>query len=534
MVADPMTALTNSVPHAINRLRITTDLLKAITLEFRRSGWQRFGLSPDCLRRRATDQFGTACQQTGGCRMFFRAFVLVWLLVSGQAMADRPPNIVLLIGDDHGYPYFGFMGDENVSTPTMDALAEGGVTITNAHVPTPYCRPSLRAMVTGLHPVEYQLRLNEIVERRRHDDKGFESLDATQQFAWTVAEKAAGMRGFNTLPKLLREKGYVSWQGGKWWERTYENGHFDEGMTTGWSEEDIDDDDFFHELMGADGNDLVRKTMEPLFDFIDRNEEGPMFIWFGPSLPHTPFDAPYTYRKYYEDQDISTSAKMYYANISWWDDGVSQLMDYIEGKGILEDTLFIYLSDNGWEQDPGVEYWEPGVTYFNDSEFATGGFRGKGALHDLSLRTPLIFYWKDHLSPAFDQTTLASSIDIAPTILDLVGIEVPEEMTGISLRPLLEGSAVFDGRSELIAYSDNRRNETPMGAPAEGYAVRTHRWHFYWYTDTGEMRLYDVSIDPRGDADLSTSHPDVVMQFKESIAAWKQRVGMTERIEIYE
>ena len=460
--------------------------------------------------------------------------LMALLLLSTPALAERPPNIVLLIGDDHGYPYFGFMGDDNVVTPTMDALAAGGVTFTHAHVPTPYCRPSLRTMITGLHPVDYQSRLNRHIEQRKKEDRRFASLNDAQKQAWLIAEKAAGMRQFETLPRLLKRKGYISWQGGKWWERTFVNGHFDEGMTKGWSEEDIDDADFFLDLMGAEGNELVRKTMAPLYDFIDRNEDEPMFIWFGPSLPHTPLDAPYSYRKFYEDKKLSESAKLYYANVTWWDDGVSRLMDYIEAKGLLEDTLFIYVNDNGWEQDANVEYWAPGVTYASNSEFANGGKRGKGALYDLSLRTPLMFYWKGKLAPSFNESHLVSSMDIVPTVLDIVGMDAPDELRGMSLKPLLEGTGVGQPRTELVAYSDNRRSDRPMGSPAEGYAVRTLRWHYFWYADSGEMRLYDVSVDPRGDVDLSARRPDLVARFKRSIADWKESVGVTGRISIHE
>ena len=77
-----------------------------------------------------------------------------------QKEEQRPPNIVLLLGDDHGYPYFGFMGDTNVHTPTMDQIAAGGYTTTQGMVTTPYCRPSLRSIITGMHSVDYQLHVN--------------------------------------------------------------------------------------------------------------------------------------------------------------------------------------------------------------------------------------------------------------------------------------------------------------------------------------------------------------------------------------
>ncbi|MEM9532191.1 MAG: sulfatase-like hydrolase/transferase [Pseudomonadota bacterium] len=107
--------------------------------------------------------------------MFRLIFLTFFLLLASQAQADRPPNIVLLIGDDHGYPYFGFAGDEVVETPAMDTLARGGVVFSQGQVTVPYCRPSLRTMITGLHPVQYQLALNERIEQRKKKTRNTQS-----------------------------------------------------------------------------------------------------------------------------------------------------------------------------------------------------------------------------------------------------------------------------------------------------------------------------------------------------------------------
>lgn len=467
-----------------------------------------------------------------------RSIIAVTLMCIGLiAQAEDPPNIVLLIGDDHGYPYFGFMGDDNVVTPTMDALAEGGVTFTQGHVPIPYCRPSLRTMITGLYPAQYQLKLNAHVEKQLANDENYASMDERDKAMWMSVVKANGMSTFDTLPRLLKEKGYVSWQGGKWWENSYKTAGFDEGMSPGWDMALFGTDAFFHEMMGAEGNELVRETMDPLYDFIDRQKDGPMFIWFGPMLPHTPLDAPYTYSKFYEHKALSMSAKKYYSNITWWDDGVSQLMDYLEAAGELDDTLFIYLSDNGWEQDPDDEYWQPGYVYGSgSSEWQTGGYGGKGSMYDLGLRTPIIFYWKNELDATMNEQSLVSSADLVPTILDVVGLDVPDGLPGRSLKPLLTGESAYEERTELIGYTDNQRVATdPMGKRSEGWAVRTHRWHFWYYPVEGVMRLYDVVNDPRGTRDLSGQYPDLVDQFKLSISAYKREFGMPEgTLNVYE
>ncbi|MEM8684340.1 MAG: sulfatase-like hydrolase/transferase [Pseudomonadota bacterium] len=458
-------------------------------------------------------------------------------LLSAAASADQPPNIVLLIGDDHGYPYFGFMGDEHVTTPTMDALAEGGVTFTQGQVPIPYCRPSLRTMITGLYPAQYQLKLNAYVDEQLAGDADYAAMTERDRAMWMSVLKANGMSQFDTLPRMLKERGYVSWQGGKWWENSYKTAGFDEGMSSGWDMSLFGSDDFFHEMMGAEGNELVRETLQPLYDFIDRRKDEPMFIWFGPMLPHTPLDAPYTYAKFYEHKNLSVSAKKYYSNISCWDDGVSQLMDYLEAAGELDETLFIYLTDNGWEQDAKVEYWQPGFEFGSgSSEWQTGGYGGKGSMNDLGLRTPIIFYWKDGLEPRFNEHSLVSSADLVPTILDLVGLDAPDELPGRSLKPLLTGEGRYTERVQMIGYTDNQRVAThPMGKRSEGWSVRTPEWHFWYYPNEDSMRLYDVVNDPRGEHDLSAEHPELVERFKLSISAYKRDFGMPEdTLNVYE
>ena len=461
--------------------------------------------------------------------------LLAGLLVAAGAYAgeERPPNIVLLIGDDHGAPYFGFMGDETVVTPNMDMIANAGLTFTVGHATANHCRPSLRTLMTGLHPVQYKQRENAIIEQRRADDAGYASLAETEKSMWEHVERAAVMQTFDTLPTLLRERGYVSWQGGKWWKNSYRNGGFDEGMTEGWDMSLFGTDDFFHEMMGAEGNELGRTTMKPVFEFISRNRSKPFFVWYGPMLPHTPLDAGYKHRKYYDDQpQLSESARMYYGNITWWDDGVGQLLDHVQTEGLLDDTLFIYINDNGWEQEPTVEYKVPGATYENNLEFSNGGGKGKLGLYDQSFRTPVIFYWRGRIQGLIDTDSLVSMEDVVPTVLDVAGALVPEGLPGYSLKPLLEGREMEE-RDAIVGYAHQRRSaEDMMGERAEGYYVRTRRWHFMWYRDTGEMALYDITVDPKSENNVIDANRHLIDGFTRRIEAWKKKIGLTEPIAV--
>ena len=121
------------------------------------------------------------------------------------------------------------------------------------------------------------------------------------------------MRYFKTLPKFLAQKGYSSFQGGKWWEFSYPNGRFTHGMSTGWTKEDRKIRIFLFiwwETRAWHG----KKNNQPLADFLDTNKENPFSVWWAPDLPHWPFEGRYFYN-IYKDKPISESAKKYYANV---------------------------------------------------------------------------------------------------------------------------------------------------------------------------------------------------------------------------
>ena len=132
--------------------------------------------------------------------------LVLFLIVSCEKYpGSKLPNIVLIIGDDHGYPYFGFMGADYVKTPNMDVLASSGVLFKNGYVPDNHCRPSLATLVTGMLPVDYNNDVNQLILK-----EGIVDANLKSEFSHNA------MRHFLTIPKILKEKGYKSFQGGKW------------------------------------------------------------------------------------------------------------------------------------------------------------------------------------------------------------------------------------------------------------------------------------------------------------------------------
>ncbi|NNE25365.1 MAG: sulfatase-like hydrolase/transferase, partial [Saprospiraceae bacterium] len=375
-------------------------------------------------------------------RFFYISIICGLMMVSCLSVTSNPaennnsrsPNIILIIGDDHGYPYFGFMGADYVQTPNMDTLASSGFVFTNAYVPSNHCRPSLQALITGTLPIVH----NNMVDSMAQAKMALMRFDSEEsRNSWEKNFRHQAMESFETLPKILTTKGYHSFQGGKWWEYHYKNGGFTDGMTTGWTEEERKEGGtWFKRFMGGDGLALARATMQPVYDFIDSTSDTPFFIWYAPELPHYPFNAPDKYYNIYKEEDMAESAKRYYANCSWFDDGVGALINYLKEKDLYNNTVFIYVNDNGWEQEPHQEFRHDSLRWHN------GGDKGKLGINDQSFRTPIVIAQKNAIQSGRDDESLIHSIDIFSTILELAGISADDYEKSQSLLPLITGSEV--------------------------------------------------------------------------------------------
>jgi uncharacterized sulfatase len=405
------------------------------------------------------------------------------------------------------------MGADYVKTPHMDALAKSGTLFTQGYVPENHCRPSLQTLMTGTLPIDYNFQVDSMA-RDRMARMRFSSEEAQNE--WHRSFKFNAMQYFNTLPRILSKKGYTSFQAGKWWEYNYQNGGFSEGMTTGWTKEDEKTEGWFKKFMGGDGTNLARVTMEPVYDYIERNNENPMFIWYAPELPHYPFNAPDKYYSIYENESMSESAKRYYANCSWFDDGVGELIRYLKEKDEFDDTFFIYVNDNGWEQNPDQEFRNDSLRWHN------GGDKGKLSMYDQSFRTPIIFNWKDKIQSGNVKLDLIHSADIPATILDYTGIEIPSSYYGKSYKKVIDSENQIY-RTEIIGNINQIRSEKDMmGENVEGYWIRTEDWFFNWNMTSGEYALFNMKKDEKNNNNLIAKHQLIAQECIQKIKAWKK------------
>ena len=207
--------------------------------------------------------------------MKYYIFFLITLFISNCINGTHErPNIVLIIGDDHGWPYYGFMSNQIVQTPVLDELARTGTVFVNGQVTSGICRPSLRTLLTGLYPIQFDNYLDSM--KSNYLLMNNFANEQEQNLALINYEHQI-IRDFYTLPEMLKKNHYKSFEGGKFWEGTYEMAGFDDGMSRRFGKELYQDYHILLAMAGGDGLEFARKTQQPVYDFISSNKENPFF-----------------------------------------------------------------------------------------------------------------------------------------------------------------------------------------------------------------------------------------------------------------
>jgi uncharacterized sulfatase len=422
---------------------------------------------------------------------------LLFLLAFPLLASAAPPNVLFIVGDDQAWTDYGFMGHPHIRTPHLDKLAGDSLRFDRGYVPTSLCRASLATMITGLYPHQHTITSND-----PPIPTGVKPADAMKSEKY-LADRKAMIELFEkspNLPKLLGEKGYVSLQSGKWWEgNACRCGGFSEGMTHG--------DPAKGGRHGDDGLKIGREGLQPVFDFLDKaqKDKKPFFVWYAPMMPHTPHNPPERLLKIYKDKTKSEFVAKYWAMCEWFDETVGDLLGKLEKSGLSENTIVIYLHDNGWIQDEKAGAYAP---------------KSKRSPYDGGLRTPIIIKWPGKVKPGTSEK-LASSIDLAPTILHAITGKQTKSMEGVNLLDthwVATRDTVF---GEIFEH-----NAIDITKPAANLQYR-------WVVDgnwkliapnapnvKGDVELYDLSKDPTEITNLSAKNDDKVKELMKKLDAW--------------
>ncbi|MEM9160777.1 MAG: arylsulfatase [Verrucomicrobiota bacterium] len=419
--------------------------------------------------------------------------LLFSVALTGSVMlhGQTKPNVILVMPDDQGYGDLSCLGNPILKTAALDALYHESTRFTDYHV-SPTCSPTRGALLSGhytnragpWHTImgRSMLRLSALTMGEVFEDSGY----ATGMFGkWHLGDAypyRAEDRGFQDV---VRHAGGGVGQTPDFWDNSY----FDDTYFRNGEPEKFEGyctDVFFREAMR----------------FIDESvaAEKPFFAMITPNAPHSPFHCPDEYWEMYKGKGLSPREEIFFGMIHNIDDNVGALRKHLDEKGVSENTIFIFMTDNGTAS---------GEKVFND------GMRGKkGSAYEGGHRVPFFMHWPaGNLDKARDIDTLSAHIDVLPTLMDLCGLEIPMDYSfdGRSLAPLIyENPTPWVDRAIM---TDSQRVVDPIKWKSS--ATMTQRWRLI-----NGKELYDIQADPGQKNDVTKEHPEVVASLRAEYDKW--------------
>ena len=411
------------------------------------------------------------------------------------------PNVVFVLTDDQGYPELGCHGNPLIQTPHLDALYHESSRFDQFHV-GPTCAPTRAGIMTGHH--------------------------ANSTGVWhTIGGRSLLRKDEWTLPSALKESGYRTGLFGKWHlgdqypYRPQDRG-FDETVCHGGGgiSQSLDwwGNDYFDDTYSVNGEPkaFTGYCTDVFFEeglrFIEAHREEPFFCMIAPNAPHEPFNVPNEYKARYDKADEPDAYRRFMGMVSNIDDNVGVLRERLNEWGLSDNTILVFMSDNG----TAGEAWEGRPNPYR------ANMRGeKGSEYEGGHRVPLFIHWPaGGLSQGATVTELTSYVDFMPTLLALCDTEVPESRSfhGENMAPLLKNEN--DGHwHDRILVTDSQRVTTPLKWKQS--AVMKNRWRLI-----NGAALYDLSVDPLQQEDVSDEHPDLVAALRAGYETWWSEVSL--------
>ena len=435
------------------------------------------------------------------------------IIIMGCEKQSDLPNIIIIFTDDQGYGDVGCYGAEGFVTPNIDSMAKEGILFTDFYVSQAVCSASRASLMTGSYA-------------ERVGVQGALS-------PWNVTGLDPDRE---TIAKLLKRYGYTNAIFGKWHlghKEKYlplQNG-FDEyaGLICSNDMWPVDYDgnpligekrSYYPPMAFWRGNEpsenieslkdqgkLTTKITELAVDFISRNKNNPFFLYVPHPMPHQPIAVS-------EKFEGKSELGLYGDVIMEIDWSVGQILEALKTNDIDDNTLVIYASDNG----PWLNYGKWGGS--------AGPLReGKGTMWEGGARVPCVMRWPKTINSGQINNKIAATIDIYPTIADIVGHkEFKNKIDGVSLMPILEGLPEAEPRNELYYYYGKELIAVRKG---KWKLVFPHTYRSYENVEPGKdlhpgpygrgkagLELYDLANDIGERVDLAQTYPDVVMDLE--------------------
>ena len=425
------------------------------------------------------------------------------LMLAAFSNAAEKPNVVIVITDDQGYGDLAFTGNPAIKTPNLDKLRSQGTLLNNFHV-DPTCAPTRAALMTG----RYSNRVG----------------------VWhTVQGRSMLRRREVTMADIFSDNGYATGMFGKWHlgdcypyrpeDRGFQHVVYHQAGGVGQAP-DYWGNDYFDDTYMVNGK-LQRFEgfcTDIWFDqgiqFIQANKNKPFFAYIALNAPHGPFYCPEEYTRPYEG-DPRVSQPEFYGMVTNIDDNMAKLMAMLEAEGLAENTILVFMTDNGTAG--GLK---------NGRGF-DGGMRGKkNSEYEGGHRVPFIIRWPNgHIEAGKSVEQLTAHIDILPTLIEFCGLSAPAiEYDGSDISALIHGEdATWPDRTLVV---ESQRVVDPIKWRKS--AVMTDQWRL-----VNGQELFSIRNDPKQAHDVAAKHPEVFERLRAAYDAFWNDVSQEHDLTSY-
>ncbi|MDF7826511.1 arylsulfatase [Pontiellaceae bacterium B12227] len=434
------------------------------------------------------------------------------VLAEAKPLAGSRPNIILVMTDDQGMGDLSCMGNQVVRTPKIDRFHDQAVRFRDFQV-SPTCAPTRAAIMSGRAPFKNGVT-HTIFQRERM------ALDTF------------------TLPQALQSAGYKTGIFGKWHlgdEEAYLPGNrgFSEALIHGaggigqtrYGDFPANEENLYFDNVLLH-NDTIVKTkgfctdvfFESGLAWIRKQHEAkhPFFAYISLNAPHAPLVAPEKYTKRFSELGYDKGTAGRYGMVENIDDNFGRMMDKLAGWKALDNTLVIFMTDNGATHLSGKLNGKK-LRHFNANLKG-----GKNSPYEGGTHVPAFWQWKGVLGEGVDVDALTAHIDLYKTFCELADVKLPakmQELDGRSLLPLLKDPKADWPDRELFVHCGRWNPGKRDDFKYKKCAVRTERWRF-----SNNQTLYDISKDPSETTDVAAAHPEVVSKLRKSFDEWWESV----------
>jgi arylsulfatase A-like enzyme len=457
-------------------------------------------------------------------RLSVLLLLVPYLLIGGCSLHSGKPNIILVVVDDLGAHDVGFMGSTFYETPNIDKLAGGGVVFAQAYAAAANCSPTRASIMTGKYPARLGITdwIRPSVWRDGTEDEKTYVSDPGKKLAcphYPLKLDTAEM----TIAELLKSAGYTTMHIGKWHLGgpgylpedqgfDYNFAGFDFGQppsyyapyTSDWAPGGIPS------IMPLSGDEyLTDREAEEAVRFIRANRKHPFFLNLWHYAVHTPIQPEVEYEEYFKSKSSTDGQKnpRYAAMIKSVDDAMGRVMETLEEEGLIENTLVIFYSDNGGHNG-----------YTSNAPLRSG----KGNPWEGGIREPLVMHWPKVLDAGTEFTGPVSSIDLLPTLCNVAGVGVPENIgvDGVNIMPALldDQELSRDGLFWHFPHYRSYEDVRPFSI------VQSGDWKLIRFWE-GSNELYNLADDPSETDDLSSVNVKKVLELESMLDSWLLETG---------